>query len=161
MTTGSWAALAFAWSVLFALPNLLWAAGFDSGSETIAADPDAALGWGAEPWALALAGIAKIAIGVVALAAASRDEGWLRRVVLVIGAGLLIYGLGNVVQHGLFVGGILEVPESLGGYASRWHLLLWAPLWLLGGFLFLMTGWRSGRDRVEWRQESVKEETTT
>jgi hypothetical protein len=161
MSARFWATLTFAWSVVFALPNFAWAAGNDTATTTIAADADAALGWGADSWALALTGAAKLAIGFVAVAAAFSEERWLRRLVLVIGAGLLLYGAANMVQHALFVAGVVEVPESLGERAARWHLYFWDPIWLLGGLLFLLTGWRTGRDRVEWPEQSLTEETTS
>ncbi len=35
------------------------------------------------------------------------------------------------------VTGLRDTPEVLGEQAARWHLLLWDPVWLLGGVLFL------------------------
>ena len=161
MAARFWAVLAFLWSVLFALPNFAWAAGLETGEETIAADPEAAIGWGAEPWALALTGFAKVAIGVAALMAVSTDQRWLPRLLLIFGGGLLLYGLANLVQHALFVAGAVEVPESLGRTSARWHLAFWDPLWVLSGVLFLLTGWLTARDRVEWPQQPMTEEKTS
>jgi hypothetical protein len=54
-------------------------------------------------------------------------------------AGLLLtlYGGANLVDHGRMVAGLRDTPEVLGEQAARWHLLLWDPVWLLGGVLFL------------------------
>jgi hypothetical protein len=134
------------WATAFALPNLYWAANGTFGRQTIAADPDAALGWGAEPWALLLTGGAKIAAGVLALMAGHRRWAPIVLLAIVLGLGLLIYGIANLVQHAAVVTGILNAPESVGDTASRWHLLLWDPIWILGGLLFLATGWRARRE---------------
>jgi hypothetical protein len=54
-------------------------------------------------------------------------------------AGLLLtlYGVANLVDHGRMVAGLRNTPAVLGEQAARWHLLLWDPVWLLGGVLFL------------------------
>jgi hypothetical protein len=63
--------------------------------------------------------------------------------VLLLGAALLLYGAANAMQHALVVAGALEAPEAVGEYAVRWHLFLWDPVWIAGGVLFALTGWRA------------------
>jgi hypothetical protein len=134
---------AFAWAVLFALPSLLWAAGETFGEQTIARDPEAALGWGAEPWALVLVAAAKIAAGVWAIVVARHPTRLAANLTFLLGAGLLLYGLANGAQHALMAMGVVAAPETVGETAVRWHLLLWDPVWIAGGVFFSLTGWRA------------------
>ena len=62
---------------------------------------------------------------------------------------LTLYGGANVIDHGAMVIGFRDTPEVLGERAARWHLLLWDPVWLLGGLLFLA----AARHRRGARQE--------
>jgi hypothetical protein len=64
---------------------------------------------------------------------------------------LTLYGGANLVDHGRMVAGLRDTPQVLGEHAARWHLLLWDPVWLLGGVLFLaaaqdhLRGWQKRR----------------
>ena len=58
---------------------------------------------------------------------------------------LALYGAANLVDHGRMVAGLRDTPEVLGERAARWHLLLWDPVWLLGGVLFLAAAWQYQR----------------
>ena len=111
------------------------------GRETIAADiaqiplaNDPVVVW-------ATAGL-KALVGMLALALVRPWGRLLLRRVLVAAAwatGLLLtlYGVANLVDHGRMVAGLRATPAVLGEQAARWHLLLWDPVWLLGGVLFL------------------------
>jgi hypothetical protein len=138
--------LVFAWAALFALPNVAWALGATALRHTIARDPDEALGWGAEPWALAFAAAAKLCVGVFAIVAASSHRRLPAYLLLLIGVALLLYGAASALQHALMLTGAVETPEAIGRTAVRWHLLLWDPVWMLGGVLVALTGWKSRRE---------------
>ena len=51
---------------------------------------------------------------------------------------LSLYGLANLVQHLLIATGVLAVPAGLGEAGLPWHLLLWDPVWIVGGGLFTL-----------------------
>jgi hypothetical protein len=86
-------------------------------------------------------GALKVLLGLFALALAPP---WSRRIPrrLLLAAGwsaaafLGLYGLANLIQHGLMVSGAIALPEGLGRASALWHLVLWDPYWLLGGTLF-------------------------
>jgi hypothetical protein len=126
----------------------VWAAGVDLGTETIAADVDAA--GIADPMLLAVTGVLKVLAGLVALALV---RPWGRRIprrlLLVAAWGaaafFLVYAVVNLVDHGLMEAGARSIPEELGADAVRWHLLLWDPWWLLGGILFAVAAWQFSR----------------
>ncbi len=50
-------------------------------------------------------------------------------------------GAASLIQHALMVAGVISTPTGLGATSARWHLLLWDPLWLLGGILFGIAAW--------------------
>jgi hypothetical protein len=83
---------------------------------------------------------------VFAVIVASSRRRTLANLLLAVAAALLLYGVANTTQHALMVAGTVETPDALGETAVRWHLLLWDPIWLLGGLLFAATGWRSRRE---------------
>jgi hypothetical protein len=137
-----WAAYGAAvWAFAFAAVSAYWAIGGELGRETIAADiaqiplaNDPVVVW-------ATAGLKALA-GMLALALV-RPWGRLFSQQLLVAAvwatGLLLtlYGVANLVDHGRMVAGLRDTPAVLGEQAARWHLLLWDPVWLLGGLLFL------------------------
>ena len=129
------------WAFAFAALSAYWALGGELGRQTIAADiariplaNDPVVVW-------ATAGLKALA-GILALALV-RPWGRLfpRRLLIAAtwAAGLLLtlYGVANLVDHGRMVAGLRATPAVLGEQAARWHLLLWDPVWLLGGVLFL------------------------
>lgn len=83
--------------------------------------------------------VLKIAAGVLALALA---PGWGQRVPrrLLLAAGwatgvlLTLYGLMGFVAALLAELGVTEPDDPT---TVRWYLLLWEPIWILGGLLFL------------------------
>jgi hypothetical protein len=50
---------------------------------------------------------------------------------------LTLYDGANLVDHGRRVARLRDTPVVLGEQAARWRLLLWDPVRLLGGVLFL------------------------
>lgn len=141
--------MACAWAFAFAAVSAYWALGGDVGIETIAADitrvplaNNPAIVWGT-------AGLKALA-GLVALALV---RPWGRRfprrslvaAAWIAGVLLTLYGGANLIDHGLMVAGVRHTPEVLGERAARWHLLLWDPVWLLGGILFLAAARQSQR----------------
>lgn len=132
------------WSLLFAALSFYWAAGGLVGAGTIGpAVEGPALA--REPafvavlWATA---VLKLVAAGLALALA-HDPRWVPRWMLLLAgwgaAGLLsLYGLANLAQHLLIVGGVIAVPAGLGEAALPWHLWLWDPVWISGGVLFTL-----------------------
>ncbi len=142
---GPWAGYAACvWALLFAALSFYWAAGGRLGEGTIGvAVEDPALA--REPWFVALlwaTAVLKLVAAGLALALA-RSIRWLPRWMLLFagwGAAALLslYGLANLVQHLLIATGVLAVPSGLGEAALPWHLLLWDPVWIVGGALFTL-----------------------
>lgn len=128
------------WCVLFALPSLYWGLGGEYGLNTIAADPEAVLGTLANPAFVLFTGVLKLAGAVVALTYILYRLPVSRRIRVgggyALAAGLVAYGLLNMLDRLLMLTGVRETPEALGEAAVRWHLVLWDPVWLLGGVLF-------------------------
>jgi Protein of unknown function (DUF3995) len=155
---GAWVPLAAAaWALAFAAVSFYWAAGGEVGLETVgeeierealAREPDAiALVW--------VTGGLKVLGAALALALVRpRGPAIVRRVVglagWVVGIGLLLYAVANFVQHGLMEAGAIDTPDSLGESAVTWHLVLWDPVWLLGGILFTAAARRFGKARSGW-----------
>lgn len=149
MASPRWAYAGAVWALLFALPSFYWALGGDIGIGTIAAHPDD-IDLINEPVVVFLTGVAKLLAGLLVLAIARAWGGpnlvrWLRILALVGGGFMLLYGGALLVQHFLMVVGAVDTPESLGERASRWHLALWDPVWIIGGVLFLAAGRQSMR----------------
>jgi hypothetical protein len=106
---------------------------------TIARDIDA-IPLANNPWIVAATGVAKVAAGCLPLAltrAVNAPRRVVRIAVWIVGGAFALYGLANFVDHGAMAIGLRPTPEALGTSAARWHLLLWDPIWMLGGALFL------------------------
>lgn len=73
-----------------------------------------------------MTGLLKIAAGVVVL----------------VGALYALYGLAGSAEKLLMAMGAIEFPDGSGENAVIWHLVVWEPVWMLGGALFLLTAWR-------------------
>jgi Protein of unknown function (DUF3995) len=104
-------------------------------------------GFVTEVW---VTGALKVIAGLLALALVRPWGRSLPRRLLVIATwvvaiGLVLYGIGNLVQHGLMEVGAVDVPDGLGADAVTWHLALWDPWWLLGGILFVGAAWFASR----------------
>lgn len=87
-----------------------------------------------------LAGLAKVALGLLALASLSSRRTWsmLGVALWTAGLALLAYGVVGMLANGLVLANVID----LGRPPSRFHwnyLLLWDPYFVLGGVLFLLT----------------------
>ena len=137
-----WAAYGAAiWAFAFAVVSAYWASGGEFGRETIAAEiaqiplaNDPVVVW-ATAGLKALAGM--LALALVRPWGRSLPQRVLVTVARAAGLLLTLYGGANLVDHGRMVAGLRDTPKVLGEQAARWHLLLWDPVWLLGGVLFL------------------------
>jgi hypothetical protein len=162
------AVLAAAWAFLFAAMSFYWAAGGMTGVETLGNEierlaRDREPGFVAEVW---VTGVLKVLGGLLALALVRQwGPGFPRRVaeiaVLIVGIGLTLYGVANLVQHGLMEAGAVDVPDGLGPDAVTWHLALWDPWWILGGILFLAAGWSARRARAAQAKSSLAHPATS
>jgi hypothetical protein len=132
---------AAAWGFAFGAVSVYWALGGTAGKETIAEDiEDVPLA--NDPAIVAGTAVLKLLAGLLALALVqpwgrSIPRRWLLAAAWSAGGLLTLYGAANLIDHGLMVAGVRDTPEVLGSRAARWHLLLWDPVWLLGGILFL------------------------
>ncbi|MBE9376531.1 DUF3995 domain-containing protein [Saccharopolyspora sp. HNM0983] len=134
-----WSARAAAvWAFAFAALNVFWAFGGTTGAHPFEQQPDPLL----LPANLGAA-LVKVLLGLLALAAVAP---WGARLpgLLVSGvnvaAGLVmtLHGLFGLVGNALVLSGALD----LGRPVTHWYwyfVLVWDPVWLLGGVLFLLT----------------------
>ncbi len=133
------------WGVLFGGLSLLWAAGVDLLVHTLAPSiREMAERGGAGVTALLLAtGIAKLIAGVLpaVLLRAHRAPAWLRWVTLAGGILLLLQGIAETLI-GLTDGRI-------------WYLLLWGPVWLIGGVTLVAAFVLVRRARADRRPDVV------
>lgn len=133
--------LVTAWAFLLAAVSYYWAAGGSVAIRTLARDIDE-IPLANNPAIAFGTGVLKALAGFLALALIQASGRSLpRRLLLVatwvVGGVLTLYGLANLGDHGLMIAGVRDTPEVLGARATRWHFLLWDPVWLLGGLLFL------------------------
>lgn len=154
MTTGRASArAAAAWAAGFGALSCAWGAGATVGAGTVGVELERLArerdpGMVATLWAT---GALKLAAAALVLALAHgwtrRGVGWraLRWAVGAAGAGMALYGLASGVQHALMAAGAIDTPAALGTAAVTWHLVLWDPLWLLGGVLFLLAALAADR----------------
>lgn len=141
------------WAFLFAALSLYWAAGGDAGLGTLAEgirepalarDPS----FVAILWATV---VLKVLAGLLALALCRRWARSIPRWMLLLagwGAGMLLSLYGGI---GLTTAGLAEfgITESADPATTRWYLLLWEPIWFLGGVLFIIAASHFGRDRTD------------
>lgn len=149
MTSPRWAYAAGIWARLFALPSFYWALGGETGMGTIAAHPDD-IDLINEPVVVFTIGVAKLLAGLPVLTIVRAWGGpgfqrWLRVLALIGGGFMLLYGGALLIQHALMISRAVNIPDSLGERASRWHLGLWDPVWIVRGVLFLAAGRQSRR----------------
>lgn len=148
-----WAAYAACvWAFLFAGLTFYWIAGGTAGVSTIgeAITGPATSGDRAMQAVLWLTGVLKIAAGILALALARRWERARLRLFLlalawIAAAILLFWGAVNWIEFALMDLGVLRISASLGTRAVRWHLLLWEPIFIIGGALFSLAAYRFRR----------------
>lgn len=159
MESTVWAGYAAsAWALVFAAMSFYWAAGGTVGASTIGA-----FALSRNPTFVAIlwvTGLLKAFGGVLALGLVRPWGRSVSRWLLLVpawclGAGLLLYGGVNLVQHGLMATGIISIPTAIGSMmAVRWHLLLWDPWWLLGGIVFCLATWNYQRRTRHRRDEA-------
>ncbi|HEX5499222.1 MAG TPA: DUF3995 domain-containing protein [Thermomicrobiales bacterium] len=95
-----------------------------------------------DPLVVAATGVAQVAAGRLPLALGKTRPGgvterMLRAAVAIAGFGFALYGVANLVDHGLMVAGLRPTTAALGSSAAHWHLLFRDPFWILGAALFL------------------------
>ncbi len=64
---------------------------------------------------------------------------------LLLGGFLTIYAVALLAQHTLMELDVVDLPTDISHAENRWHLLLWDPIWLLGGICFLLAARRPQR----------------
>lgn len=143
-TIVAWAACG--WAIIFAALSFFWAAGGRTELQPLEQAGNASGGL----WIAAniIAGLLKLAIGLVALAAVGA---WsprslrkpLRILIWGIGVGMCLYGGLGLVSDILHVTGVINDPAT-----RKWffiYLVLWDPWWVLGGALYVATAWLTRR----------------
>jgi hypothetical protein len=143
-----WAAwAAFAWAALFAAVSFLWAAGGRTGIH-----PFEQLLVGSVWLRLAITvptGLAKLGAGVAAVAlvrVGARDR-WYRPLLAfawLAGVGMLLYGGVGLISDILHVTGVVHVPAA-DRFWFFWYLVVWDPVFVVGGALFVATAWLTWR----------------
>jgi hypothetical protein len=150
LTCRKWPAYAAAgWAFAFAAVSFYWALGGTVGLDTLSLEleRDAREG-GTELVALTVPpGVAKLALGILALLLVDPRRSPLPRRALIVlawlvGIGLSLYGGVLTAEKALMKLDVLDVPESLGDDRVTWYLCFWDPLWLIGGILFLLAAAR-------------------
>lgn len=136
---------AFLWAVAFGLVSAYWALGGMQGAEQLSPSlreqaERRETGFVVTLWITAGA---KLVGGLVPLTLAFELWSTLpRRFVSLLtwlgGALLTLYGLGDIAS-----GAIRATTGSDDG--AIWYAILWGPIWLTGGILFLGTAWLSRR----------------
>jgi hypothetical protein len=124
--------------------SLYWAVGGLVGSETLGVEIDRLAHERDQSFVLGL-WVAFALKGVAAVLALALFRPWgrrlPRRLLLVLGRGtgaaIGLYAIASFIQHTLMATGTIGTPDDLGSHALPWHLALWDPFWLVGGFLFL------------------------
>lgn len=140
------------WAVAFGLLSLYWAVGGDLGISTLAHTIQESAREGDEQMRLTtvITGWLKIAAGALALWTLRPVGGRRLRTVglsLLWGCAILfsLYGVLGFIEKLLMGFGVLDVPDGLGEDVVWWYVVLWEPVWILGGVLFFMTAMLFGR----------------
>lgn len=134
------------WAIIFAGLSFFWAAGGKTGLQPLEQTGGSS---GLLVAANLIAGVAKLCLGVGALAVAS--SWWpggfrrpLRIAIWLAGVGMLLYGVLGLISDILHVTGAIGADQT----ARHWflvYLILWDPWWALGGALFTALAWRTRR----------------
>jgi Protein of unknown function (DUF3995) len=146
-TRRAWGLSAAVWCVAFGVLSLYWAAGGTLAVNQLAVSlqeraKERETGFVA---IVAATGIAKLLGAIVPLWLVFRPTSrTVRKVLLFLcwagGALLALYGFTDSVT------GSIRVARGTTENAI-WYAVLWGPIWLLGGALFLMTAWTFGAAR--------------
>jgi hypothetical protein len=142
------------WALAFTGLSVYWAAGGTVGEGTIGTAIERVAVAREPAFVLLLWVTAGLKFMAVLLALAMigrifrRVPRWMRLTAGWVAAVLLLgYGLANLVQHLLMWTGAVAVPDGLGSAALPWHLLIWDPVWIVGGVLFTLTAIYASRGR--------------
>ena len=147
----AWAAAA--WAAVFGAGGIYGAVGGTAGLGLVAKsirddilqrEPDMVA-------ALWIYGSLKLAAATVPLAASRLRPLGRRLLGLVqraVGVAFLLWGGAYALVGGLVVGAVRSAPDGWGPHAATWYLVLWGPVWMLGGLLFLAAGRRAPRRRI-------------
>ncbi len=139
---------AFLWALAFGLVSAYWALGGMHGVDQLspALRDEAERRETAFVAILWVTAVVKVIGGLVPLALAF--DLWPiipRRVVSSLtwlgGVLLALYGIGDILS-----GTVRAIGEDSDG--AIWYAVLWGPIWLLGGLLFLGTAWLHRRERA-------------
>ncbi len=136
-----WGVAASIWCFAFGLTSIYWAVGGDLGSNQLSPElqEQAERREAGFVAVLCITGVLKIVGGLVPLALAYSLWTAIPRKLLEIltwlgGIFLTLYGLGDIVS-----GTIRAVGDE--GDNAIWYAVLWGPIWLLGGVLFIGSSW--------------------
>ena len=139
---------AFLWALAFGLVSAYWALGGMLGVDQLspALRDDAGRRETAFVAILWMTAVVKVIGGLVPLALAF--DLWLtipRRVVSILtwlgGILLALYGIGDILS-----GTVRAIGEDSDG--AIWYAVLWGPIWLVGGILYLGTAWFHRRESM-------------
>lgn len=139
------------WAVAFAALSVFWAAGGRTGLHPLE-EVDATR---AEVAVVNLGTAAvKLAAGLAALGTVRpwgrRVPRWLLLAATWAAAGLMLgHALVNYVGTVLIAAGVIDLSGPLMTRYRLLDLLLWEPVWLLGGILFALTAWRATGPRTD------------
>jgi len=143
------ATVAAAWALGFAALSAYWALGGAVAAGAVA-QRLAEQAEAREPGFLALLWAAAAAKALLALLAFAlrrplRRAARCRAVAAasIAGAALVLYGAGGFADFVLMASGARAVPAEVGEHAVAWYLVLWEPLWILGGTAFLLAARRA------------------
>jgi hypothetical protein len=135
--------IACVWALLFALGSFYLALGGTVGTGLLAEEIRIRI-LARDPAFLAalwVTGSLKLAASAFAVALSRSWKPSIRRVLSLVGwitgVGLILWGCGYLVLGSLMLVGVKETPPSWGPSAAQWYVVLWGPLWILGGALFL------------------------
>lgn len=128
------------WGVATGLMSSYWASGGTTGIDQLGLgiQEQSAAGESSFVAMIWLSAAARLVYAILGMAL-SQPWGELlpRRLLLILGwlggGGLTLYGLAGIGQATLAALGLIATPSSMGKDAVPWYLLLWEPLWLIGG----------------------------
>lgn len=135
------------WGLLFGGLNLAWSLGSRLLVDHLAVSiqDDVAKGEQSLMIMNTIGGLGKIALGLLAFATITRlrphlPHGLVTWTLLISGTLMAMYGTINWMQMLQMEVGFTDVSESIGTENVRWYLLLWEPLWIIGGLMLFWAG---------------------
>lgn len=141
--TATMAHITVAWGIAHAALSAYWTVGGTVGLELFSDALVQAAQEGDATFRLVAGGSAALALIAVMLAAAVAFGRLSARLAVTavapLGVLLLVYGSAAIVHVAFVEAGVLENPSA--GDGIRWWLLLWQPLFFLGGGLLVALAW--------------------